>query len=67
LYRSAAREVSFIKSIDVKNEEILLEMNCTGSVSNRKDTDIFTGEEQNRIYLYRSSKTLDEKSMKKIK
>lgn len=66
LYRSAAGAVSFIKIIDVKNGKILLEMNCTGSVSNRKDTDIFTGEEQNRIYLYRSSKTLVEKTMKKL-
>lgn len=65
-YRSSAGVVSFVKIIDVKNGEILVEMNCMGSVSNRKDTDIFTGEEQNRIYLYRSSKTLVEKTMKKL-
>jgi len=66
LYRATAGAISFIKIIDVKNGETLLEMNCTGAVSNRKDTDIFTGEEQNRIYLHKSSNTLGEKTMKKL-
>jgi hypothetical protein len=59
LYIAITEAISFIEIIDLKNGETLLEIKCTSAVSNRKDTDIFTDEEQNRIYLHKSSKCID--------
>lgn len=58
LYKAITEAISLIGIMDLKNGETLLEMNCTSSVSNRKDTGIFTDEEQNRIYLHKSSKCI---------
>lgn len=43
-YSAALSVVSFIKSIDVKNGEIFLEMNCKGLVSKTEERDLITND-----------------------
>lgn len=66
MYYSKAGAISFIKIVDVKNGEIVLEMNCTGSISNKEDKDIFSGEVQHKLNFHKNSYSLGEKTMKKL-
>ncbi|APZ46762.1 hypothetical protein BW723_10915 [Polaribacter reichenbachii] len=66
MYFSKEGAVSFIKIIDVNNGKILLEMTCTGKISKSEDKDMQTGENLNRLNLYKGSYALGEKTMKKL-
>jgi hypothetical protein len=66
MYYAKAGAVSFIKIVDVKNGEIVLEMNCTGKVSKPDDRDFDTGAIQYKLNIHKDSYSLGEKTMKKL-
>jgi hypothetical protein len=55
MYYAKAGAVSFVKIVDVKNGEIVLEINCTGKVSKPDDRDFDTGEIQHKLNIHKDS------------
>jgi hypothetical protein len=66
MYYAKAGAVSFIKIVDVKNGETVLEVNCTGKVSKPDDRDFDTGEIKHRLNLHKGSYSLGKKTIKKL-
>ncbi len=66
MYFSKEGAVSFIKIIDVNNGKTLLEMTCTGEISESREKDMQTGESINTLNLYKDSYALGKKTMKKL-
>jgi hypothetical protein len=66
MYYAKSGAVSFIKIVDVKNRETVLEINCTGTVSKPDDRDFDTGEVKHRLNIHKGSYSLGKKTMKKL-
>ena len=66
MYYAKSGAVSFIKIVDVKNREIVLEINCVGKVSKSDDRDFDTGEIKHRLNIHKGSYSLGKKTMKKL-
>ena len=66
-YKSRAGARSFIKILDIKNNNVLLEMSCSGEVSISENRDLDTGElKLSPISIHKDSYSLGEKTMKKL-
>ncbi|PIX12941.1 MAG: hypothetical protein COZ74_08870, partial [Flavobacteriaceae bacterium CG_4_8_14_3_um_filter_31_8] len=67
LYSAKAGAISFLKILDIENNQVLIEMTCTADININENIDMDSGiRELQPITIHKDSYALGEKAMKKL-
>ncbi|WP_445748353.1 hypothetical protein [Polaribacter sp.] len=67
LYSAKVGAISFLKILDIKNNQVLIEMTCTADININENIDMDSGiRELQPITIHKNSYVLGEKAMKKL-